>query len=106
MAVQRGNVDNEEDLRMLVTYQKCLSNKFKACEKESKAIKESLKEKLQKELFVCNVTSMPDLPPDEIKDELIYDLAGYLLHSRTTVTECEKRVADKTRRAPRNIPSG
>ncbi len=90
MAVQRGNVDNEEDLRLLVSYQKCLSNKFKACEKESKAIKDSLKEKLQKELFVRNVASMPDLPPEEVKDELIYDLAGYLLHTRTTVTECEK----------------
>ena len=41
MHVKHGNVDNEENLRTLVSYEKCLLNKFKYCEKESAQIQES-----------------------------------------------------------------
>ncbi|KAK4006168.1 hypothetical protein OUZ56_011323 [Daphnia magna] len=58
MHVVRGNIDNEENLRVLVSYQECLLNKFKACEKGAAQIHESFKEQLLEELSVWYVDVM------------------------------------------------
>ena len=76
--VQRGNVDNEEELQLLVKYQKCLVSKFKACEQEASTIRQSFRDKLVKELSLKCIPEMEDLPLEEVKDQLIYDLCGYL----------------------------
>nr|CAH0108888.1 unnamed protein product [Daphnia galeata] len=56
-AVKNGKVDNEDELKVLVGYKKCLNN----------------------------VSSI-----DVTNDELIYNICGYLLHSRSEVLECCK----------------
>lgn len=50
--VEKGNVDNDEDMTVLVSYEQCLLNKFKTCEKESTQIRESFKDQLLDELSV------------------------------------------------------
>lgn len=86
MHIERGNIDNEDNLRVLVSYEECLLNKFKACEKEAAEIRESFKEQLLSELSVRYVTVMDDeMSTDETKDEMIYDMCGYLLKTRDTV---------------------
>jgi hypothetical protein len=76
MHVERGNVNNEENLRTLVSYEECLLNKFKSCEKEAAQIRESFKEQLLEELLVrYYVSVMEDQLSDvEMKDEMIYDM--------------------------------
>lgn len=58
MHIVRKNIDNEENLRVLVSYQECLLNKFKACEKGAAQIHESFKEQLLEELSVWYVDVM------------------------------------------------
>jgi hypothetical protein len=58
-------------------------NKFKVSEKEAAAIRESFKEQLLSDLSVRYVTVMDDkMSTDESKDEMIYDMCGYLLKTR------------------------
>jgi hypothetical protein len=87
--VQRGNVDNEEELRILVKYQQCLVNKFKENEKEAADIRQSFKDKLLSELSIRYVDEMPNIPIEEVQDGLIYNVCGYLLHTRKSVLDCE-----------------
>lgn len=91
MQVVRGNIDNEENLRVLASYEDCLVNKFKACEKEAAQVRESFKEQLLEELSIRYVQVMEDATStDEIKDEMIYDLSGYLLKTRDSVwADCD-----------------
>ena len=35
MHIENWNVDNEDNMCILVSYEKCLLNKLKACEKEA-----------------------------------------------------------------------
>lgn len=78
MHVEHGNVDSEEQLRILVSYEECLLNKFKSWEKEAAQIRESFKEQLLEELAVRYVSVMEDqLISDEMQDEMIYDMCGY-----------------------------
>jgi hypothetical protein len=95
MQVIRGNVDSAESIRILVSYQECLVNKFKACEQEAAQLRESFKEQLLEELSVRYVTVMDDpKSSDDIKDEMIYDMCGYPLKTRDSVwkdcVECKK----------------
>jgi hypothetical protein len=80
MHVERGNVDNGDNLRILVSYEECLVNKFKACKKEAAEIRASFKQLFLEELSVRYVNVMEDeMSTDETKDEMIYDMCGYLL---------------------------
>ena len=60
MHVEHWNVDNEDNMRILVSYEECLLNKFKACEKEAAEIRASFKQKCLKELSVHYVNVMDD----------------------------------------------
>ncbi|KZR98131.1 Uncharacterized protein APZ42_006590, partial [Daphnia magna] len=100
MHVERGNIDNEENIRILVSYEECLLNKFKSCEKESAQIRESFKEQLLDELSIRYVSVMEDqLSSDEMKDEIIYDMCGYLVKTRDSVwkncPDCMKGIITK-----------
>ena len=95
MHVIRGNVDSAENIRILVSYQDCLVNKFKACEQEAAQLRESFKAQLLEELSIRYVEVMDDpKSSDDIKDEMIYDMCGYLLKTRDSVwkdcAECKK----------------
>lgn len=89
LQVSGGNIDNEEDMRVLETYKNCLLSKFKNCEKEAAQVRASLEDQLFSELEIRYIDKMPEQPVDEIKDELIYDLCGYLLHTRRSVLQCD-----------------
>lgn len=41
------------------------------------------------ELTIRFRDEMPKLPVDEVKDELLYDLCGYLLHTHKSTYDCE-----------------
>lgn len=100
MHVSRGNIDDEENIRVLASYDECLVNKFKACEKDADQIRQSFKEQLLEELSVRYVAVMDDPESkDEIKDELLYDLCGYLIKTRDSVwidcSDCKKGLITK-----------
>ena len=89
--VRNANVDDKEDLSVLVAYNDCLHARFKHCDKTSREVKEKLREDLLQELTRHYVDDIPYDPKksDEIKDMLIYDLCGYLIHTRSSVVHCE-----------------
>ena len=87
--VTSGNVDNEDELKILVGYKKCLVNRFKEIEEERKQARLSLKDKLLSELAIRYVDKIVNNDTTDVtNDELIYDICGYLLHSRSEVIEC------------------
>jgi hypothetical protein len=85
-------------------------NKFKVSEKEAAAIRESFKEQLLSDLSVRYVTVMDDkMSTDESKDEMIYDMCGYLLKTRDSVwidcDKCKKGLIIKYEDLPTNFLS-
>ncbi len=94
----------------MVSYEQCLLNKLKNCEKESAQIRESFKDKLLNELSVRYVNVMEDeISSDEGKDEIIYDMCGYLLKTRDSVwidcDKCKKGLIIKYEDLPTNFLS-
>jgi hypothetical protein len=68
---------------------KCLRQKAKECDIAASDIKRALEDTLLKELTVRYVDSIPDpKKTDYINDIAIYDLCGYMLKARPSVTEC------------------
>lgn len=90
VVIKGSNVDSSEDIKILVTISKCLSEKAKQSDLAADDLKKSLEDKLLKELTVRYVDSIPVQPKnDYINDIAIYDLFGYLLKAWPSVTECE-----------------
>ena len=88
--VDKGNVDNEDELKVLVSYKKCFVDRFKEIEKKRMQAKLTLKDKLLSELssrYVDEIEHQHD-SKNVTNDELIYDICGYLLHSRSHVLDC------------------
>jgi len=82
-------VDNEEKMELLVAYKRCLVDKFKECESDRVQVKLALKEQLLNELTIRYVDTMKeDIITDITRDELVYDLCGYLLKTRKHVLDC------------------
>ncbi len=68
---------------------KCLRQKAKECDIAASDIKRALEDTLLKELTVRYVDSIPDSKKtDYINDIAIYDLCGYMLKARPSLTEC------------------
>ena len=68
----KGNINNEENLRVLANYDECLVNKFKDSKKEAAQLREYFKDQLLEELSVRYVDVMDDVASnDEFKMELI-----------------------------------
>lgn len=88
MKITGGNVDSKENITVLVDYKECLVNKFKASSQHVAVIKSSLKEKLLKELAIRFVDELPTKVSDPSQDQLLYDVCGYLLHTRSEVLDC------------------
>ena len=88
-SVRNGNVDNEEKMELLVAYKRCLVDKFKECESERVQVKLAFKEQLLSELAIRYVDSIKeDGLADITRDQLVYDLCGYLLKTRKHVLDC------------------
>jgi hypothetical protein len=85
VAIRNANVDGKDAGEILVAYKQCLVYKFRECEKEAKEIKKNLKDSLQKELLARYTNDIPDGKSDITRDELVYDLCGYLIHTRHEV---------------------
>jgi hypothetical protein len=85
-------VDNEDELKVLVGYKKCFVDRFKKIEEDRKQAKLNLKDKLLTELSIRYFDHIENQvsSSDVTNDELIYDICGYLLHSRSEVLECCK----------------
>ena len=79
-------MDNEDELKILVGYKKFLVNRFKEIEEERKQARLSLKDKLLSIWYVDKIVNNDT--NDVTNDELIYDICGYHLHSRSEVLEC------------------
>ncbi|KAK4027606.1 hypothetical protein OUZ56_016654 [Daphnia magna] len=86
-AIRNANVDGKDSGEILVAYKQCLIHKFRECETEAKKIKMNLKDSLYKELLARYTTDIPDGPSDSTRDQLVYDLCGYLIRTRHEVCE-------------------
>ena len=88
-ASRNANVVNEEKMEILVEYKNCLIDKFRAVESEREQVRLALKEQLFTELTLRYVETMKELKnTDTSVDELVYDLCGYLLKTRSHVLDC------------------
>lgn len=87
--IKGSNIDSSEDIKILVTMSKCLRDKAKRCDIDAADLKKCLEDTLLKELTVRYVDSIPDPKKvDYINDVAIYDVCGYMLKARPSVTEC------------------
>ena len=111
IAVKGMNVDQKEGLHVLVSYTKCLLDRYKECAETSKAVKNELKNNLYAKLCerFINVSEVVNVVPsaDLRTDRLIYDVVGYLLHSRRKCFEkcpdCTKSLLTKLEELPNDF---
>ncbi|XP_057377380.1 uncharacterized protein LOC130698713 [Daphnia carinata] len=75
--LQNANVNNFEEVRQLVSYNKCWADQFKDCERKASTIKALLKDELFEELSIRY-------------NKIIYDLAGYVMHTRDQLMVCKE----------------
>lgn len=80
-------MDGKDAGELLVAYKDCLIHKFRECEKEAKEIKTELKDTLQKELLSRYTNDIADGPADPTRDQLVYDLCGYMIRTRHEVCD-------------------
>ena len=80
--IRNANVDGKDTGEILVTYKVCLIHKFREYDKEAKEIKINLKDMVQKELLTRYASDIPDGPSDNTRDQLVYDLCGYMIRTR------------------------
>lgn len=123
-AVSGGNVDQEEQVQLLVSYKECLLGKCKTETKRAEFLRSTMRSTIIEQLFDQrpeNETSEQDIPISEwprfpsfeelaleelaleehdlpseeellirkIKRYMVYNLCGYLLHSRKYLLKCE-----------------
>lgn len=96
--MKKGNVDEEEYIRLLTTYEECMIAKFKENTKEPAKLrlgfKEILEDGLQYEEQIQNLETTPDDVYDfedgNVKDHIVYNLCGYLLHARGKMVKCQE----------------
>lgn len=78
----------------MVAYKNCLIHKFREFDKQAKEIKKELKDNLQKDLLARYTTDIPDGKSDKTRDQLVYDLCGYIIRTRhevcDTCKECNR----------------
>ena len=65
--VRNSNVDNEDKLKVLVGFKKCLVDQFKTCEEHRRNMKYSLRDKLLSELIIRYVDSVNDCHTDYLR---------------------------------------
>lgn len=87
VTIRNVNVAGKDAGEILVAYKQCLINKFRECEKKAKDIKKDLKDSLQKELLLRYTNDIPDGKSDAIRDQLVYDLCGYIIRTRHEVCQ-------------------
>ncbi|KZS04598.1 Uncharacterized protein APZ42_032422 [Daphnia magna] len=87
VTIRNVNVAGKDAGEILVAYKQCLINKFRECEKKAKDIKKDLKDSLQKELLLRYTNDIPDGKSDATRDQLVYDLCGYIIRTRHEVCQ-------------------
>lgn len=79
--IAHANVE-EERMWLLTSYKDCMLNRFKKDKKEAKARKQALKDRLANGMSVIDGTVFNMSAYNKCIDDVVYDLAGYALHSR------------------------
>ncbi len=87
--IKGSNIDSSEQIVILVTLSKCLQHKAKQSDIAAADLKKSMEDTLLNELTTRYVDSLPNPKKiDYINDIAIYDICGYILKARPSVTEC------------------
>ncbi len=91
-AVNKGNIDNAEEMCILAPYAKCFIDEFKECEKTVTDLKMTLKDQLLKEITIRYVDEVDQTETefDSITNGLVYDLCGYLVKTRCGALNCDE----------------
>ncbi|EFX66625.1 hypothetical protein DAPPUDRAFT_262816 [Daphnia pulex] len=79
--IAHANVE-EERMSLLTSYKDCMLNRFKKDKKEAKARKQALKDRLANGMSMIDGTVFNMSAYNKCIDDVVYYLAGYVLHSR------------------------
>jgi hypothetical protein len=79
--VAHSNVE-EDRMSLLTSYKDCMLNRFKKDKKEAKDRKQALKDRLAKGINIIDGIVYNMAAYDKCIDDVVYDLAGYVVHSR------------------------
>ena len=69
-------------MSLLTSYKDCILNRFRKDKKEAKDRKQALKDRLAKDITIIDGSVYNMAAYDKCIDDIIYDLAGYVVHSR------------------------
>lgn len=87
--VKGSSIDSSEQIVVLATISKCLQHKAKQSDIAAADLKKCMEDILLKELTSRYVDSLPEREKvDYINDIAIYDVCGYMLKARPSVTVC------------------
>jgi hypothetical protein len=87
--IQGANVDNVEQMNILLTMSKCLQRQAKESDIRASDLRSVLEDKLLKEITIRFVDKINEPANSNfVKDILIYDLCGYMIHTRKSLSKC------------------
>ena len=86
--LRNGNVNLAERMKLLTSYKNCMIKGLKDNKKAAQQLREDLKDKLMKGL--CYNAVLQNLGEYvSLEDQIVYDLCGYLIHTRKRLLKCE-----------------
>lgn len=104
VTLRNANVQNEDDMRVLVNFKECLVAKFRNNKQAAIDLRTALKDELMANLVNNYVEEVLPLSSDRIHRMLVYDIAGYMMHTRSFLysdcKECELSLIDKEENLP------
>jgi hypothetical protein len=90
-AVKHGNVDEEEQLKLLVSYKKCLLDKLKTEKRKGEFLRKSMKDKILETLFERNTKTHDELTVYDVSvNDPLTDLEYPRIPSISEVLESEQ----------------
>lgn len=85
-----GNIDNEERITVLTTYNNCMVKSFKENAEAAAAMRNNLKDALLKVVvYSTECYRKAERSLDLVQSNAVYYLCGYLLHSRAPQINCQ-----------------
>ena len=107
VCIRNANVDQEENIRNISSYKKCLVDRYKHNTQALEELKYQMEAKLLNELTVRFINECDYLNKTSVDDLLVYDLCGYMLKARPFLIDgcddCKKSLVCKELELPENF---
>lgn len=110
VTLRNANVENDDDIRVLVDFKDFLIQKSRNNKKAASDLRETLKYELMEGLsrkYVDDLSLNSLSNADRIKKMLVYDVAGYMIHTRSFIYrdcgDCINSVRDEKENFPEHF---